>query len=106
AVYVIACQGAPVATASARLLPAVYPGSGYLHWVATDPGHRGRKLGWIVSLRVLYHFRDLGLKDAILETDDFRLPAIKTYLEQGFVPEYTDDSHPERWKRVMEQLSP
>src|SRR2546421_12626517 len=38
---VIDHEGVPVATASVRLLPERFPGSGYVHWVAADPRHQG-----------------------------------------------------------------
>jgi mycothiol synthase len=102
--FVVAYEGKPVASASARLLPEEFPGSGYVHWVATDPEHRGRGLGYAVSLAVLHEFRRLGCKDAVLETDDFRLAAIKTYQNLGFVPEHRHESHAARWAVVLANL--
>jgi|SRR5579872_1548137 len=102
--FVVAHKGAPVATASARLAPTRFPGSGYLHWVGCAPAHRGRGLGTLVTLRTLHHFHVLGCRDSVLETDDFRLPAIRSYLNLGYAPEPRDASHEDRWKRVLEQL--
>lgn len=104
ATYLVWYNDQCVATASARLIPNIFPGSGYLHWVATHPAHRGKKLGAWVSLRVLYLFAEMNCRDAVLETDDFRLPAIKTYLQLGFLPEYDHPSHPRRWRKVFETL--
>ncbi len=104
AVYVVANSDGLVATASARKAPGGPPNEGYLHWVGADPAHRGRGLGRLVSLRVLHHFRDGGCTTAVLETDDPRLPAIRTYLALGFVPEDIHTTHPERWTAVFEQL--
>lgn len=103
-IFVIAYQGVPVATASARLLPDKFPSSGYIHWVAADPTHQGKGLGYTVSLAVLHEFVRLGCKDAVLETDDFRLAAIKTYQNLGFVPENRHESHPERWVKILADL--
>lgn len=103
-VYVVAHEGVPVATASARLLPHLYPGSGYLHWVGADPRHQGKGLGTLVSRRVLEHFRAAGLRDAVLETDDARLPAIRSYLKLGFVPEYRAADQQGRWSRILQRL--
>ncbi len=94
-----------VATASARLMPEAFPGSGYIHWVATDPAHGGKRLGWLVSLAVLHGFAALGCTDAVLETDDHRLPALKTYLALGFEPWIRDESHPARWDAIRARLS-
>lgn len=102
--FVIAFQGMPVATASARLLPEQYPGSGYVHWVAADPAHKGQRLGYIASLAVLHEFVRLGCKDAVLETDDFRLPAIKVYRSLGFEPEHRHESHAGRWAEVISRI--
>lgn len=92
----------PIATASARLQPDRFPGSGYLHWVAVDPDHRGRRLGFFLSLAVLHTFRTLGCTDAVLETQDHRLAAIQTYLKLVFLPEYRDEAHRERWSAITE----
>jgi mycothiol synthase len=99
-IFVIEHDGAPVATASARLLPDSYPDSGYVHWVAAIPPTRAGRLGYVATLATLHAFVRLGCRDAVLETDDFRLPAIKTYLRLGFVPEFRHPSHPERWAQI------
>jgi mycothiol synthase len=104
AIYVIADGTRLVATASARMLPDKYPAAGYIHWVGADPDYQGRGLGTLVSLRVLKHFRDAGLHDAVLETHNFRLPAIRSYLKIGFVPEARDAGELERWSRVLPKL--
>lgn len=101
---VIVTQGVAAATASARLV-ADYPGSGYVHWVATDPFHTGKRLGWIASLAVLHEFVALGCRDAVLETDDHRLPAIKTYLGLGFRPVERGPGHAERWREIQGRLA-
>ena len=90
-------SGKLAATAAARLLPEKYPNAGYVHWVGADPALRGRGLGRLVSLAVLHAFREMGCTSSVLDTDDFRLPAIKTYLALGFSPEPLDPSHEARW---------
>ena len=104
--YVIAHQDRLVATASARVMPDVYPGSGYLHWVGTDPDYQGKGLGTLASIRVLHHFRDVGLRDAVLETQTYRVRAVRAYLRLGFVPEYHygDPGEQLRWARVLSQV--
>jgi len=101
---VIAYRGVPIATASARLLPKLYPNSGYVHYVAADPEHKGQRLGYIVTLAALHEFLGLGCQDAVLETDDFRSPAIKTYLHLGFAPEHRHETHPQRWAAIHQRL--
>ena len=93
-----------IATATTLLEPQAHPGSGCVHWVATDPEYRGHSLGYIASLRVLHDFVKLGCRDAILRTDYFRLPAIKTYLKLGFLAEAQNDEQPAQWEEIMTQL--
>jgi ribosomal protein S18 acetylase RimI-like enzyme len=102
--YVIAFEGRPVATTSVRVLPDRFPDSGYVHWVAVDPEHQGQRLGYIVTLAALQEFARMGLKDAVLETDDDRLAAIKTYQNLGFEPEHRNELHIERWAKVAADL--
>jgi mycothiol synthase len=103
--YIIAGEGKLVATASARILPEEFPGSGYLHWVAVHPEHRGKQLGAIISIAVLKKFVALGCKDAVLETQDSRLPAIKIYKKLGFEEVHIHPSHKLRWAMVAELLA-
>lgn len=96
--------GKPVATATSRLAPEDFPGSGYVHWVASDPDHRGKRLGATVTIAVLHRFAEIGCHDAVLETDDHRLAAIKTYQRLGFVPVHREPSHIARWAKIASDL--
>jgi tRNA-Thr(GGU) m(6)t(6)A37 methyltransferase TsaA len=40
----------------------------------------------------------------MLDTDDFRLSAIRAYLDLGFQPEQRHPSHPERWAVILARL--
>ncbi|OMC69707.1 hypothetical protein BK121_13845 [Paenibacillus odorifer] len=99
------CRGnQPVATATAWELGSGDPKSWYLHMVGVLPEYSGKGLGYAVSLAVLHKIRESGGAAASLETDDFRLPAIRIYLKLGFQPVYLDDSHPGRWERILQRL--
>ena len=102
--YLITRGAELLATASARIAPE-FPQSGYLHWVAVAPEAQGQRLGFDISLAVLHDFARRGCRDAVLETDDDRLPAIKTYQNLGFVPEQNHATHPERWTEVLAKLA-
>ena len=78
--------------------------SGYLHMVCVVPEHRGKQLGYLLTLAVLRFFRDHGFCEVRLDTDDRRIPAIKAYLRLGFEPHYLDDSHRNRWRVVLGSL--
>ena len=102
--YVVESQGAIVASASVRLLPARFPHSGYVHWVASRKSQRGKRLGYFVTLAVLHEFVRRGCRDAVLETQDERLPAIKTYQNLGFKPVFLDESYKGRWERILSEI--
>lgn len=101
--YLIEEDGEVVATASARYLDE-YAGAGYLHYVAADAARTGRGLGRDVTVAVLREFVGQGLGRAVLETDDFRVPAVITYLRLGFVPEYRDEAERLAWSRLVRVL--
>ncbi len=103
--FVVEFEGKPIATASARIMDDKFPGSGYLHWVGVHPDHRGKQLGTIVTIAVLREFVKLGCKDAVLETQDQRLPAIKTYKNMGFTEEHIHETHSLRWAMIAELLA-
>jgi len=103
-IFFIEHNGTPVATASAWHKPERWGESGVVHYVGVSPGHRGMKLGYWVTLRALHRFVEEGRSRAVLETDDFRLPAVKTYLNLGFVPLVQHPSHPDRWRTVFAAL--
>ncbi len=102
--YVIEQDGAVVATASCLFNFEKFPGTGYVHWVGADPAHAGKKLGLLVTEAVLRAFAQRGCACAVLETDDFRLPAISVYLRMGFIPDKWHESHSERWEKVFSAL--
>lgn len=75
-----------------------------VHMVCAKPNHRGQGLGHLVTLAVLRFMLVQGYDSAFLGTDDFRIPAIKTYLRLGFVPEYLADGHRRRWSSIFAML--
>ena len=94
----------PVATAC-TVLPTPAEPRHELGWVAVDPAHQGQGLGLQVCAAVLWYARRRGWPASTLNTDDWRLPAIRTYLKLGFEPEITHDSHPARWQEVHRLLA-
>ena len=105
-IFFLGQGGQPVAVAAAWEREKCPPGTGYLHYVAVLPEARGQALGYWVSLAALHQMRREGNLSAILETQDERLPAIKTYLKLGFAPDLTGHkSYPARWEKILAQLS-
>ncbi len=102
-VFFIEHEGRLVATATAWDRGA--PGWGYVHWVAVEPGHQGRRLGRLITLATLHQFRRDGYHAAMLDTDEPRLPAIATYLSLGFEPDLRgDDERRAAWERAKAAL--
>ena len=91
----------PVGTACTFLRPGEGGEVAELGWVVVHPSHRGQGLGLQVCRAVLCFARDLGYRYAYLLTEDFRLPAIRTYLKLGFEPEMVDPSHPAWWAALL-----
>ncbi len=84
---------------------AIEEGSeGWLHFVGVAPSARGMGLSAHIVLAALYCFYARSFKSVVLSTDDFRIPAIKTYLSLGFEPIMSDESHTERWRKVMDTI--
>jgi mycothiol synthase len=102
--FVCAPDGLPCGTASAYRSKNSDEDVGSLHMVGVCPNYTGKRLGFAVSLAVLHRFRFEGLSSALLQTDDFRLPAIKTYLRLGFLPLLCHESHSTRWDAVYARL--
>ena len=100
-VLVEQATGIFAATASARLQPERFPGAGYLHWVGAHQSFRGKGLGRLITLAALHKFHTMGCTSAVLETQDFRLAALQTYLKLGFEPEHYDDTHAARWEAIL-----
>lgn len=102
--YFATHRGIPVGTACAWRQSVDEKDVGYVHMVGVVAEHTGHKLGKWVSLAVLCYFRDNNFKCSILDTDDFRIPAIKTYLNLGFIPVYVEEEQPERWRNIFKKL--
>ena len=100
-VFFICRDDVPVATATAWYRSKWGEETGYLHMVGNLQAHRGKNLGLQVSLAALHKMADEGRKSVILQTDDFRLAAIKTYLKLGFKPMLVDENQVERWRTIL-----
>ena len=79
--------------------------AGVLDYVIIHPNHRNRGLGRAVCAGVVKFFSEHGYDLVVLQTDDWRVSAIKVYLSLGFEPEITRDDMPGRWETVMRELT-
>ena len=77
---------------------------GYIHMVMALSAHKGRSLGYAVTLAALHALKERGSHQAWLTTDDHRLAAVQVYRRLGFV---IVDNHPSiagRWQAVCRVL--
>lgn len=68
-----------------------------LGWLVCDPSHTGKKLGTIVAATVTNKLAKEGCENPLLSTDDFRLAAIRIYLELGWRPYLYKPDMKQRW---------
>ncbi|MBQ9545367.1 MAG: GNAT family N-acetyltransferase [Clostridia bacterium] len=78
---------------------------GYIHMVACKPDFRGQGVGTRLNVEAVRTLFRAGMKTARLTTDDFRIPAIKSYLRAGFFPDIVNEVHRARWDAVMEKIN-
>lgn len=98
--FVVDTDGQIAGTATGWLKP----GTGYVHMVGMRTDFRGRGLARPLNAAVLEYLLDKGCSRIVLDTDDFRIPAIKVYLALGFIPVLQDVDMRERWLAVMDVL--
>lgn len=76
---------------------------GQIHWIAVRPAYQGRGLGKAAlsyALRQLARWHDR----CFLGTSTERLPAIKLYLDFGFIPDLDSPQEVEKWIKVRDSL--
>ena len=103
--FVIDPEGKYIASSTAVATPE---GVGLVHMVASDPNVRGKGIGHAMLARTLSMLEERGMRIIELRTDDWRLAAVKTYLDAGFLPVLLNDpesDHAVRWDKVRAELS-
>ena len=80
--------------------------TGCIHMVAIEKSYRGRGLAKPLNLYAVEKIIGDGKKKIILQTDDWRIPAIKTYLRVGFAPVIKDGDTDmqKRWADIIMQV--
>lgn len=102
--WVVEDEQGVLGVASERIMPDTYPDAGYVHYVGVLNRARGRRVGAALTVRCVQGFADRGLSTTVLETDDFRAPAVVTYLRLGFVPTYRSDEERSAWSALFPTL--
>lgn len=103
-VFVIEERHALVATTSVQVKPG-FEGSGFVHWVATDPDARRRGLARALVLTALDAMVAAGWRDALLDTQSHRPEAISLYLKLGFEPLSRRPEEEAAWAHLLARLT-
>lgn len=88
---------AGTATAKDGLLPT-------LHMVGMKREYMGRGLSLPVCAAAVNRMIENGAHRIQLRTDEFRIPAIRTYLRMGFRPWYYMEDMQGRWRTVFRDM--
>jgi mycothiol synthase len=83
-----------------RPVPDLYPDGYEVGWIAASPDHSGHGLGRIITAIATAQLIGVGAECIYLQTDDHRVPALKSYLSIGFVPHLWADGMTERWQAI------
>lgn len=94
-------NGRPVGSASAFLWPGVPRERGYVHMLGVKKAHCGKGLGYWLAVACLRRFKTEGMSSAMLQTEDFRIPAIKHYLRLGFRPVLVREEQRKKWRELI-----
>lgn len=74
---------------------------GDYHMVAALPECRGRGVGRLLNSWAQARFFERGCELAFLTTDEFRVPAVRSYLSSGWLPVIYEDGMKERWDKWL-----
>lgn len=93
----------PVATLT--VIPNYETKEGYIHMVACKEECRGKGYGSLLNKIAIHTLKEQGMETAYLTTDDWRIPAIKSYLRIGFEPDVSNDDFKTRWRKIFTDLN-
>lgn len=103
-VIFVCFESRPVGSACAFQWPGIPRDQGYIHMVGVKREHCGKMLGYWLAAACLHRFAEEGFHTAMLQTEDFRIPAIKHYLRLGFRPVLIVENQREIWRELAERL--
>lgn len=75
---------------------------GYVHMVACRESARGKGYGTLLCRLARTVLKKEGMESAYLTTDDWRIPAIKSYLRIGFAPDLSTEDFKQRWEKIYQ----
>ncbi len=101
-IFIVSPEGERAATIAFFIDPE--DNTGLLHMVCCAEKFRGKGIGNAMTSYAVKRLLDRGAYDIKLRTDDFRIPAICSYLRFGFQPLYFCDGMEERWAKIFETI--
>ncbi|MBO4422317.1 MAG: GNAT family N-acetyltransferase [Clostridia bacterium] len=100
--FIVTCGGEPAATLA--VICDYEKKEGYIHMVCCKERFRGRGIGTRLNAEAVRTLILSGMETAYLTTDDFRIPAIKSYLRAGFYPSIINEEHEKRWNDIYDVI--
>lgn len=79
--------------------------SGRIDWLGVHPDHHGKNLGYVLTALAVNRLIDIGYKLIFVGTNNDMLPAIKVYLQSGFIPNLSSKDMYERWEIICKKLN-
>ncbi len=106
--FFLKCGEEYVGTVTAIVHPVT--NSGYVHMVCIREDYRGKGLAGLLNGIALQKLLKRDIEYILLTTDDWRLPAIKSYLKAGFLPVISERyffykrAMLRRWKKIYRKF--
>jgi mycothiol synthase len=82
-----------------------FPFGGELGYLVVAPEHRGQGLGTVVCVAVVRRLISAGYNSIRVCVQEYRLPAIRSYLRLGFEPFLHSEEVELRWERICNLLN-
>ena len=101
-IFIVSPEGERAATITFFICPE--DNKGLLHMVCCKEKFRGKGIGNAMTSYAMSQLLSRGARTIGLTTDDFRIPAIRSYLRFGFLPVLEGEGMKERWDRIFEVI--
>ncbi len=102
--FLVSPNGEKIGTATAWIEEDAVGAWARLHWVAVRNDFQSRGIGKPLLSAVMNLSKDLGFQRVLLYTETARLPAIKLYLDFGFLPDLTYPEAQKAWELISSNL--
>jgi len=98
-------DGAAIGTVGAWYGTEEFASWGRVHWLYILPGWQGQGVGRALLSFTLHRLAELGHNRAYLTTSTARLPALRLYMNYGFLPDLAYEDTEAAWRRVAPGLN-